>query len=85
MSLPIKTVAEDIDNIVSYLRTKPTGATINDAKAVVKEVVDSRKVAAYVFWGLVLKDNEKLKLAPRGWELARKTKTREQVLREIIR
>ena len=84
MSLPIKTTAEDIDSIVDYLRKKPTGATVSEAKAVVKETVDHRKIAAYVFWEIVARDGEKLKLAPRGWELARKIKTREQALREIL-
>lgn len=84
MSLPILTTATDIDGIVGYLRTKPTGATIAEAKAVVKEAADTRKIAAYVLWRLVSKEDGKLKLASRGWELARKSKTREQVLREIL-
>ena len=84
MSLPILTTATDIDSIVAYLRTKPTGATIAEAKAIIKEVSDARKIAAFVFWGVITKEDGKLKLATRGWELARKTKTRQQVLREIL-
>lgn len=57
---------------------------VSGSKAVIKGSVDSRKIAAFVFWGLITKDGEKLKLTTRGWELARKTKTREQVLREIL-
>src|SRR5260370_11745435 len=84
MSLQVLTTAADIDAIVGYLRNKPTGATIAEAKAVVKEAADTRKIGAFVFWGLVSKEDGRLKLASRGWELARKTKTREQVLREIL-
>jgi hypothetical protein len=84
MSLPILTTAEDIDTIISYLRTKPTGATLAEARAVVKEAMDPRKVAAFVFWGLITKDEGRLKLAPLGWAYARKTKSAQQVLREIL-
>ena len=84
MSLPILTTAEDIDSIVGYLRTKPTGVTTSDAKAIIKETADRRKVAAFTFWGIVAKEGDKLKLSTRGGELARKTKCREQILREIL-
>ncbi len=84
MSLPVLKTAADIDAIVAYLRNKPTGATIAEAKAVIKEAADTRKIGAFVFWGLVSKEDRRLKLASRGWELARKTKSREQVLREIL-
>jgi hypothetical protein len=56
MSLPILTTAEDIDSIVGYLRNKPTGATVAEAKAVIKETMDNRKLAAFVFWGVVSKE-----------------------------
>jgi hypothetical protein len=84
MSLPILTTAEDIDTIVGYLKNKPTGATIKEAKAVVQEAVDHRKLSALTFWEIISKDGDKIKLAPRGWELARKTKSREAVLNEIL-
>lgn len=48
MSLPIFTTVDDVRGIVAYLKTKPTGATITEAKAVVdKTLVDGRKLAAY--------------------------------------
>lgn len=84
MSLPTLASAEDIDTVVGYLRNKPTGATMKEAKAVIQEAMDHRKLAAFIFWGIISKEGEKIKLAPRGWELARKTKGREQILREIL-
>lgn len=84
MSLPTLASAEDIDTVVGYLRNKPTGATMKEAKAIIQEALDHRKLAAFIFWGIISKDGEKIKLAPRGWELARKTKGREQILREIL-
>ncbi len=84
MSLPIITTAEDIDAVVGYLRNKPTGATPKEARAVIQDAMDSRKIAAFIFWGIIVRDGEKIKLASRGWDLARKTKTKAQVLREIL-
>jgi hypothetical protein len=72
MALPIITTAEDVRDIVAYLRNKPTGATIAEAQAVVKkQLLDGRKLSAYVFWGIVARDGERLSLTNRGWELAR--------------
>jgi hypothetical protein len=72
MPLPTRTTAEDVRRIVRYLKTKPTGAAVVEAKAALQEVMDARKVAAYVFWDVVTKDGEKIKLSSRGWEFARK-------------
>ena len=71
MSLPILTTTEDIDSIIAYLRNKPAGASVKDARAVIKETMDPRKISAFIHWGIISKDGENLKLAPRGWELAR--------------
>ncbi len=85
MSLPILTTSDDVRAIVNYLRTKPTGATLAESKAVVqKQVLDSRKLSAFQAWGIIVKEGEKFKLAPLGWEMARKTKTEEEIFREIL-
>ncbi len=84
MSLPIFTTVEDVNSIASYLRNKPVGATIAEAKAVLKEVAEGRKISAFVFWGVVTRDGEKIKLTQRGWDIARKTRTHEQVFLEIL-
>lgn len=84
MSLPLKTTAEDVIAIVNYLRTKPTGATIAETKAVLKEVADARKISAFNFWGIIIKEGERIKLSPRGWDFARKSITQEQLLCEVL-
>ena len=54
MALPILTTADDARQLVAYLKNKATGATLQEAKAVVKQqIVDGRKVAAYQAWGLI--------------------------------
>lgn len=85
MSLPILTTGEDVKQIVSYLKNKPTGATIAEAKAVVKkQVLDWRKVNAYVFLKILQKDGDRLKLTPIGWDLARSTKPDNLIFRDIL-
>lgn len=69
--LPIRTTIEDVKAICQYLSKKPTGATTAEAKAIVdSSVLDSKKVNAYKFWGLV-ENQERLKLTELGRETAR--------------
>ncbi|GAB3684557.1 TIR domain-containing protein [Salinisphaera aquimarina] len=85
MSLPIKTSSEDVAKVIGYLKTKPTGASISEAKGIVgSQPIDSRKVSAYVFWELVEREGERLKLASRGWDIARNKRSESDVYREII-
>lgn len=67
MGVPVKTTMEDVDTIVGYLKNKPTGGTIADAKAAITgKPLDGRKLTAYKAWGLVANEVEKLILAPDG-------------------
>jgi predicted nucleotide-binding protein len=84
MSLPVKTTSDDVRTIVKYLKTKPTGASVSEAKAVSKKMVDGRKLAAYVTWGLITREDSKLKLTDRGWQLARHPDQEGGVFQEII-
>ncbi|GAB3382024.1 nucleotide-binding protein [Spongiibacter taiwanensis] len=85
MSLPIKTTSEDVTKIIGYLKNKATGATISEAKGIVgSQPVDSRKLSAYVFWEIIERDGERLKLAKRGWGLARKTRSESAIYKEVI-
>ncbi len=85
MALPVLTTAEDVRDLVRYLKTKPTGATVKEAKAAVKrQVLDPRKMTAYTLWGFVAKEGERLKLTQRGWDYARKPDTEAEVFRRAI-
>jgi len=85
MALPIITTAQDVTVIVNYLRNKPTGATLAESRAALgQSPLDGRKLSAYQSWLIITKDGERLKLAPRGWELARKTKPEQVIFREIL-
>ena len=81
LSLPIKTSADDVLTVASYLKRKATGATVAEAKAALKpKLLDGRKLAAYETWGFVLNDGNKLKLSSSGRELARATDSRKIAL-----
>ncbi len=82
--LPILTTADDLRGIVKYLKNKPTGATLAEAKAAVAKLLDPRKISAYIFWKIVVKEGDRLKLSPRGWELARKPQQETEVFRAIV-
>ncbi len=85
MPLPVLTTAEDVTTLVSYLKTKPTGATLAEAKAAIKkQTLDGRKLTAYTLWGFIAKDGERMKLTTRGWEYARKPETEQEIYRQVI-
>lgn len=87
MSLPIRTVLADIDAVCSYLATKPTGARLTEAKAVVdRRHLDGRKLSALKFWCLIEDDGTKIKLTELGRQAVRQSGSyRSEVLRRVIR
>ena len=88
MSLPIRTTTEDIDAVCAYLATKPTGATLAEARAVVdKKRLDGRKLTALKFWGLVEDTaDDKMKITDQGRRCIRDSgANKSEVLREVIR
>jgi hypothetical protein len=84
MALPVLTTAEDVADLVGYLKTKPTGATLNEAKAAMKSVLDPRKFTAYTLWGFVNKEGDRIKLTERGWDYARKPDSVQDIFRRVI-
>lgn len=72
MTLPIRTTMSDVRSICSYLNTKPTGASMPEAKAALNsKVLDGRKISAYKFWGLIEDAESKIKITERGRLVAR--------------
>jgi predicted nucleotide-binding protein len=87
MALPIRTTLDDIRDVCRFLATKPTGSTIQDAKAVLdKKRLDGRKVAAYKFWGLVEEaEGGKLKLTPDGRALSKGEDQEKSILLKVVK
>lgn len=73
MSLPIRTSLDDINAICNYLKKKPTGATIKEAKAVLgNSRLDHRKISAMKDWGLIDESEGRLKILPSGRDVSKK-------------
>jgi predicted nucleotide-binding protein len=67
LTLPVRATVNDVEMICGYLLTKPTGATVNEAKAVLDpRILDPRKIAAFKFWGLIDDSTGKMRLTERG-------------------
>src|SRR5271166_6111081 len=72
MSLPIRTVLEDVEAVCAYLSKKPTGATVAEARKVLDaKYLDGRKLSAYKAWELVDDDGVRMKLTPQGRAMAK--------------
>ena len=66
------TKPDDVLTVATYLNTKVTGATLDDAKATLPtRVLDSRKIGAYEAWGLITRQGDVLRLTARGRQFAR--------------
>jgi predicted nucleotide-binding protein len=85
--LPIRTTLTDIDALCGYLITKPTGATVVEARAVIDEkVLDGRKVSALKTWGLISETaNGKICLTELGRLISKdKGARRAQALKRVV-
>jgi hypothetical protein len=47
-------------------------------------VLDPRKFTAYTLWGFVEKDGDRFKLTQRGWDLARKPESEQEMFHRVI-
>jgi hypothetical protein len=85
LTLPVLTLPDDVQEVVSYLKNKPTGATIAEAKATLNpKRLDGRKLSGYQAWGFVEKDANRLRLTPRGWAMARSNNGATEQFREAV-
>jgi len=70
-SLPIMATANDARELVRFLKKRPQGVTTVEAmNAEPRRIFDARKIAAYEFWGIIHRDNDRLTLTALGLELA---------------
>ncbi len=87
-TLPIRTTLEDVTKVCKYLATKPTGATLMDAKNVIgAKYIDGRKLAALKRWRLITEDgNGRLSVTSQGRQLAKGDETAiQRTFSDIIR
>jgi predicted nucleotide-binding protein len=86
MTLPIRTLPEDVTALCSYLVKKPTGVTLAEARRVLDaRVLDGRKLNALKLWGLIDEAGDRLKVTPEGRTYANgDAKKRKDVLAGVI-
>ena len=87
MSLPVRATLDDVNAVCGYLVTKPTGATLAEARAVIgKRKLDGRKLTALTAWGLIEELDNKFKITDRGRRYVKDSGSlRSEVLREVVR
>lgn len=86
MPLPILTTVEDVDVLTAYLKNKPTGAGLKEARAVIEEkYLDGRKLRALENWDLITSGDGRINLTERGRAYARGTpEERARILRQVL-
>ena len=83
--LPTLVTAGDVREVVQLLRKKPEGIAIVEASAAIrKRLFDPRKVAAYELWGVISKDNDRIKLSRLGHEFADRLGPEAQIYRVML-
>ena len=86
INLPILATANDLREAVRFLKNKPNGVSVVEImNAEPRRVFDARKIAAYEFWGIIKRDQERLQLTALGEELAKNTEAECEINRRILR
>jgi len=86
VSLPILATANDLREVVKFFKHKPHGVSVIEmTSAEPRRVFDARKIAAYEFWGVIERADERFQLTPLGEELAKNTEAECGIHRRILR
>ncbi len=84
-SLPILATANDARELVRFLKKRPNGVTVVEAmNAEPRRIFDARKIAAYEFWGIIRRENERLTLTEIGSEIAETLEPEVGMYRDIL-
>lgn len=85
-SLPVLATATDVREVIRFLKHHPEGiTTVQAMDAFRKRIFDARKVSAYEFWKIILRNGDRLKLTPLGWELAKCLNPEAEIYRSVLR
>jgi len=84
--LPTLATANDIREVVQYLKQRPEGVNVCDVvQPLKKRIFFPPKIRAYLHWGLVIKNGERIKLSPAGWIFARSLEPEAGSYRVLLR
>src|SRR5215218_3946124 len=86
VSLPILATANDLREVVKFFKHKPHGVSVIEmTNAEPRRVFDARKIAAYEFWGILARADERFQLTALGVALAKNTEAECRIHRRILR
>ncbi len=84
-TLPLLATANDLRDLIRYLKKHSEGVTIVEALSEVKKrILDPRKISAYEAWGVVERQGDWLRLSDLGWEFSRKLASEAALFRSIL-
>lgn len=84
-TLPTMATANDVREVVQYLKQRPEGVNSCDVvQPIKKRIFYPAKVAAYELWGLVTRTGERVKLTSLGWEFAKSLEPEARAYRALI-
>lgn len=84
-TLPLLATANDLRELIRYLKKHSEGVTIVEALGEVKKrILDPRKISAYEAWGVIKREGDWLSLSPLGWEFSRKLGLEAELFRAIL-
>jgi len=85
MMLPALVNANDLRELVQYLKKRPSGVNVFDVvQPIKKRIFYPPKVAAYEFWGIINRNDDHLALTPLGWEFAKSLEPEMHSYRRLI-
>lgn len=84
-SLPVLATEVDVREVVRFLKHHPEGITpVQAMDGFRKRIFDARKVSAYEFWKIILRNGDRLKLSPLGLELAQRLSPEAEIYRTVL-
>ncbi len=84
-TLPLLATPGDVREVVQYLKKKPSGVSVIEAMSDVKRrVFESRKIAAFEYWGIIKRNGDRLHLTALGDEFAEKLAAEATIYRAVL-
>lgn len=83
--LPASVTANDVRNVIRYLKKKPGGVTVGEGiVALRKQLFEPVKLDAYEALGITVRSFDRLRLSPLGFEMARRLEPESQMFRASL-
>jgi len=85
LHLPALATANDVRELVQFLKQRPQGVNLCDlVQPLKKRVFYPAKIEAYLYWGLVTKNGDRLKLTSLGWEFAKSLEPEARAYQQLL-